>query len=271
VETDGTVLRRRDRVRAATTQEIISTARQLLVEEGSAAISLRAIAREMGMTAPALYRYFDSHEMLIHHVVADIFTELTGYVEAQVSAVAESGSGSRGAAGQAGGAGAAQATAQATAEATAEATAARLIAACQAFRGWATAHPAEFGMVFGSPLPGIDLYDGDPLVDCGYRFGEIFLRLFTALWHVKPFAAPSDDEIDPVLRPQLAEYRHLIRADLPLGVLQTFLQCWVLLYGTVSLEVFGHLRFALKDSTAMFELMLKDLASMLGLEYPLPG
>jgi AcrR family transcriptional regulator len=263
VETESTVMRRRDRVRAATTQEIIQTARQLLVEEGSAAVSLRAIAREMGMTAPALYRYFDSHEMLIHHVVADIFTELTGYVEAQVRAVAESGSGSRRAAGQAGEAGAAQATA--------EATAARLIAACQAFRGWATAHPAEFGMVFGSPLPGIDLYDGDPLVDCGYRFGEIFLRLFTALWHVRPFAAPSDDEIDPDLRPQLAEYRGLIGADLPLGVLQTFLQCWVLLYGTVSLEVFGHLRFALKDSTAMFELMLKDLASMLGLQYPLPG
>ena len=48
--------------RAATTKEIIQTARQLLVAEGSAAISLRAIAREMGMTAPAIYRYFDSHE-----------------------------------------------------------------------------------------------------------------------------------------------------------------------------------------------------------------
>jgi AcrR family transcriptional regulator len=244
VETGGTVMRRRDRVRAATTQEIIQTARRLLVDEGSAAISLRAIAREMGMTAPALYRYFDSHEMLIHHLVADIFTELTAYVEAQVSVAGE---------------------------ATAEATAARLIAACQAFRDWAVAHPAEFGMVFGSPLPGIDLYGGDPLTDCGYRFGEVFQRLFIALWHVKPFAVPTDDEIDPGLRQQLADYRELVGADLPLGALQTFLRCWVLLYGTVSLEVFGHLRFALKDSAPMFELVLRDLASMVGLEYPLPG
>jgi len=249
VETGGTVMRRRDRVRAATTQEIIQTARRLLVDEGSAAISLRAIAREMGMTAPALYRYFDSHETLIHHLVADIFTELTAYVEAQVSVAAESGAG----------------------QATAEATAARLIAACQAFRDWAVAHPAEFGMVFGSPLPGIDLYDGDPLTDCGYRFGEVFQRLFIALWHVKPFAVPTDDEIDPGLRQQLADYRELVGADLPLGALQTFLRCWVLLYGTVSLEVFGHLRFALKDSAPMFELMLRDLASMVGLEYPLAG
>src|SRR6204780_3884350 len=82
--TQAQVLSRRDRVRAATTQEILQTARRLLVNEGGAAITLRAIAREMGMTAPALYRYFGSYETLIHHVVADIFDELSDYVEAEV-------------------------------------------------------------------------------------------------------------------------------------------------------------------------------------------
>ena len=43
------------------------------------------------------------------------------------------------------------------------------------------------------------------------------------------------------------------------------------LYGTVSLKVFGHLRFALTDSEPMFELVLADLASLIGLQYPLPG
>ena len=56
---------RRDRVRAATTGEIKETARQILVAEGPGAVSLREIAREMGMTAPALYRYFGSHEDLL--------------------------------------------------------------------------------------------------------------------------------------------------------------------------------------------------------------
>ena len=65
---------RRDRVRAETTGEIKQTARQILVEQGPEAVTLRAIAREMGMTAPALYRYFGSHEDLIRHVVGDIFT-----------------------------------------------------------------------------------------------------------------------------------------------------------------------------------------------------
>ena len=59
---------RRDRVRAATTGEIKETARRILVAEGPEAVSLRAIAREMGMTAPALYRYFSSREDLIRHV-----------------------------------------------------------------------------------------------------------------------------------------------------------------------------------------------------------
>src|SRR5437773_165735 len=78
------MLNRRDRVRAATTDEIKQTARRLLVEQGSEAVSLRAIAREMGMTAPALYRYFDSHEKLIKHVIADIFTELTNDLHAAI-------------------------------------------------------------------------------------------------------------------------------------------------------------------------------------------
>src|SRR5215469_15896464 len=83
---------RRDRVRAATTQEIIETARRLLVEQGVTAVSLRAIAREMGMTAPALYRYFDSHEELLRHVVANIFTEIADHVRGAIKAAAEHGS-----------------------------------------------------------------------------------------------------------------------------------------------------------------------------------
>ena len=59
---------RRDRLRAATSEEIIQTARRLLVQSGPEAVTLRAIAREMGMTVPGLYRYFDSHDELLRHV-----------------------------------------------------------------------------------------------------------------------------------------------------------------------------------------------------------
>src|ERR1700745_3274247 len=79
---------RRDRLRAATIDEIIQTARQLLVKDGPQAVSLRAIAREMGMTAPGLYRYFGSHEELLRHVCAGIFTELGARLPRAIEAAA---------------------------------------------------------------------------------------------------------------------------------------------------------------------------------------
>ncbi len=242
---------RRDRVRAATTQEIIETARRLLVEQGVTAVSLRAIAREMGMTAPALYRYFDSHEELLRHVVASIFTEIAEHVRGAIKAAAEAASPDL---------------------TDAEIMAVKLIAGCQAFRAWALDHVAEFSMIFGSPLPGLEVLHemhGDPTVDCGYQFGQVFLDLFGDLYRRRPFPIPADDDIQPSLREQLARYRGIVNSDLPLGALQTFLRCWVLLYGTVSLETFGHLRFALDDASPMFELMLNDMAPMIGLRYPL--
>jgi AcrR family transcriptional regulator len=241
---------RRDRLRAATTQEIIQTARRLLVTEGPEAASLRAIAREMGMTAPALYRYFGSHEDLLRHVVGDIFTDLAEYVNAAIHAAA--------------------AAAPADLDED-EVWAVKLIAACRAFRAWTLEHVPEFSMIFGSPLPGLEVLHEvtlDPTVDCGYKFGQLFLDLFSDLYRRRPFAIPADEDIMPALRDQLARYRELTGTDLPLGALQTFLRCWVLLYGTVSLEVFGHLRFALDDPAPMFELMLADLAPLVGLEYP---
>lgn len=246
-------LSRRDRVRAATTQEIIQTARKLLVEEGPDAVSLRAIAREMGMTAPALYRYFGSHEELIRHLVASMFTEIADHVRAAIQARVDS-AGPR------------------TSEP--EIMAIKLIAGCREFRAWALEHVPEFSMLFGSPVPGYDVLQvahDDPSAECGRQFGQVFLELFGNLYKRRPFPIRADSQIQPALRKQLARYREVAGSDLPLGALETFLRCWVLLYGTVSLEVFGHLRFALDDASPMFELMLADLAPMIGLEYPLAG
>ncbi len=243
---------RRDRLRAATTQEIIQTARRLLVTEGPDAASLRAIAREMGMTAPALYRYFGSHEDLLRNVVGDIFTELAGYVRAAIHAAVDGAP---------------------PGSSDDDVMALKVIASCRAFRAWTLEHVPEFSLIFGSPLPGLEvLYEvnRDPNVDCGYKFGQLFLDLFADLYRRRPFPIPVDDDIQPSLREQLARYQELTGTDLPLGALQTFLRCWVLLYGTVSLEVFGHLRFALDDPSPMFELMLADLAPLVGLRYRAP-
>src|SRR5438477_12617264 len=116
---------RRDRLRAATIDEIIQTARQLLVKDGPEAVSLRAIAREMGMTAPGLYRYFGSHEELTRHVIADIFSELADDLQAAIAA-----------------AGAAAAGEGHIPELTA-----KMAAACLEFRRWALDHKEEYSLL----------------------------------------------------------------------------------------------------------------------------
>jgi AcrR family transcriptional regulator len=238
---------RRDRVRAATTREILQTARRLLVDQGPDAVSLRAIAREMGMTAPALYRYYDSHETLVKYVIADIFTELTADLRGAIDA-----------AGAASGGDLTQ----------------KVIAAAWEFRRWSLSHPKEFSLLFGTPLPGVNIERDEITAECGGQFGNTFFALILELWQRHPFPVPSDDEIDPALLEQLGRYREglgELAAGLPLGLLLIFLRCWVRLYGIVSLEVFGHLGFALDDAGPMFEIMLAETAPLIGLQYPPPA
>jgi len=237
---------RRDRVRAATIEEIKGTARQLLVDEGPEAVSLRAIGRAMGMTAPALYRYFGSREDLLEHVSGDIFTEIAAAIHAAIERAARASGGDM---------------------------AAKMIAACRAFRDWALAHRPEFGLLFGTPLPGLEiLHEGpgasDFVAECASKFSLEFLTLFFELWSRHPFPVAADAEIEPDLLAQLIRYRDALGADLPAGAVLTFLRCWVRLYGMVSLEVFGHLHFALDDASALFEYTLTELAGLVGLEYP---
>jgi len=234
---------RRDRVRAATAGEIKQTARRILVAEGPEAVSLRAIAREMGMTAPALYRYFSSREDLVRHVCGDIFTEIATDVRA--------------------------ASARAAQESGGDVTA-KLIAACREFRHWALTHREEFGLLFGTPLPGLEALHNDKIDECALDFASSWITLFLELWQRHPFPVPADDQIEPGLLSQLARYIDGLGVDLPAGAALTFLRCWVHLYGMVSLEVFGHLHFALDDAAPMFEITLGELAGLVALDYPLP-
>jgi AcrR family transcriptional regulator len=235
---------RRDRVRAATTAEIKQTARRILVAEGPDAVSLRAIAREMGMTAPALYRYFGSREDLVKHIIADIFTELTAGIRGAIAAADGVADGDM---------------------------TAKVFAACREFRRWSLSHPREYELIFATPLPGLHVQHDEITAESGGQFGNTFFVLMLELWRKQPFPVLPDDQIDPGLAEQLERYRDglgQLAADLPLGLLLVFLRCWVRLYGIVSLEVFGQLSFALEDAEPMFELMLAEMAPMVGLQYP---
>jgi AcrR family transcriptional regulator len=240
---------RRDRVRAATVQEIKDTARRLLIQQGQDAATLRAIAGEMGMTAPALYRYFGSREELIKHVIADIFSELADDLRAAIQAAGAAAEG----------------------EGHIPELTAKMAGACHEFRRWALAHKEEYSLLFGTPLPGVD--ERDEIIDeCGRKFGRTFFTLFFELWQRNRFPVLARQEIDPGLREQLELYRDRIGAGLsetvlPVGAMLTFLRCWTKLYGAVTLEVFHHLRFALDDPAPMFDYTLAEMATELGLKY----
>jgi AcrR family transcriptional regulator len=294
----ATTLSRRDRVRAATVTEIKDTARRILVAEGPDGLSLRAIAREMGMTAPALYRYFPSREDLIGALIADLYDELTAAISTAARTAGDAAGGvggdetrgaagdpARGIAGDAAGGiawdatrGAAGGAARgiagdvgggvgggAAAGETVGDPRAGITAASRAFRAWALAHPREFGLLFGSPIPGIDAHSDDsPAGLASERFGHVFADLVARIYLASPFPVPAEDEMDPELRRQLRDWCSALPVELPAGAGQVFLSCWIRLYGMVALEVFGHVQFALPDAEPLFEAELRDLAVKLG-------
>jgi AcrR family transcriptional regulator len=233
-------LTRRDRLRADTVREIKETARRVLVDQGVDGLALRAVAREMGMSAPALYRYFDSREDLVENVVADLYDELVEVLEE-----------------------ARDAARPATAPI-------QLLASARAFRRWAITHHAEFGLLFGSAGDGVVPAHGTATTDdslaqlSARRFGAVFAVLVAQIYEERGFPIPADDEIAPDLQAQLLEWCTKFPVPLPLGVMQVFLSCWIRLYGMVCMEIFGHLKFALADAEPMFEAELHGLAEVLG-------
>jgi AcrR family transcriptional regulator len=252
--TETPALTRRDRMRAATMEEITATARRLLVEQGPDAASLRAIAREMGMTAPGLYRYYSSREELLRHVIGTIFRELAGDIRRAIEQASPH-----------------PATGFAGDSARRNHIALKVIAACREFRRWALDHKDEFALLFGVPVPGFDDGRWDIAAQCALEFAGTFYTLFLELWNANRFPVLTDEEIDPVLRPQLRHFRVKLGADIPNGAILVFTRCWMVLYGAVAMEVFGHLGFALDDPAPMFEFTLGDLARLVGLDYPLPA
>lgn len=229
----GAAAGRRHRVREEALAEILCTGRRLLVDQGPSAVTLRAIAREMGMTAPGLYRYYASHRDLVQALTSHLYDEL------------------------------AAALAEARERRPASEPGARLREVCRELRRWALAHPREFGLLFAKPVTDADTAPGSAAHDPGWRFGGVLLDLMVQLWRRGGVRPPAG--LDPVWIGQLEEVReHLPDEDVPLEVLYVFVSCWARLYGAVAVEVFGHLDFALTDPEPLFEHALRDVLTALG-------
>lgn len=215
-------------LRAHIAQEIKDTARHLLVEGGDDAVKLRAIAREMGLTAPALYRYYDSRDDLLTALIVDLYDELSGTVRA--------------------------ARASATGDGFDQ-----LERCSGAFRDWALQHPSEFGLVFGSPVLSVKAPLEGPIAEAATRFGMVFAETFASL--AGPLGVPRAANLLP------EDYRshlHVLVAlwgtpDMPPELAQMFLSSWVRVFGLISMEVYGHLDFVAHHTDAMFAAEMADI------------
>ena len=85
----------------------------------------------------------------------------------------------------------------------------RLVAASWALRTWALAHPTEFGLLFGSPLPGYAVPSEGVAHEAGRRFGMVFAALFAQLWEQRPFPCARTEDLDPRAGPPARGVRRL--------------------------------------------------------------
>lgn len=225
---------RRERLRTATIAEIKDVARRLLVEGGPSAISLRAIARDMGMTAPAIYRYYAGLDELVGDLRNDLFDELR------------------------------QVTERARAEVRDEAPMARLNEMARTFRRWALEHKEEFGLMLGPPIPGVsERRDrGEPDYAIA-NFGTAFLNEFAEMWKRGTLSTPPPELLQERLGPHLGAFIADLGDALPLPVVFVFLTAWTRLYGIVAMEVFSHMEWAVTDVEALFETELVNFARQL--------
>lgn len=233
---------KRGRARAATERDIRRTARSLLVAHGPEAVTLRAIARELGITAPALYRYYNSRDDLVEQLRLEVCADLAGELAQQLLALPDDDG------------------------------VTQLFAICRGFRHWALEHPKEFTLVFASPAGASE----SAMRQFGEPFGRIFLAAAGSVLTTHEIVKPASDVIPPELVEDLSQFQAELLAalaesgqkfpaeKLDLGVTYLMIQFWARLYGHVTLEVFGNYPIPVTHPDALFDATLADLAREIG-------
>lgn len=233
--TDPRPLTRRDRHRQATVEEIKTLARRQLAEQGPGAVSLRAIAREMGTASSALYRYFGSYEELISALCVDSYAAVADAVAAAVDGEPSTDHPRR------------------------------WWAICQAYRRWSLDNPADFALIFGTPIPGYQAPE-QATGPAASRLLAVALEVFAAA--VQAGAAnldhtqvPATIDVGDLLRGLLAA----AGADHPPRLAMAVLTAWASLLGYLSAEIFGSLSSLVDDTDQLYQAHVRTV--MLGMGF----
>ncbi|MEM7132138.1 MAG: TetR/AcrR family transcriptional regulator [Chloroflexota bacterium] len=220
----------------ATQQAIKDTARQLMAEKGTAGLSLRAIARNLEMTAPALYHYFSSLDDLITALIVDAFTSHADYVQMSRDAAAQAG----------------------------DSYSEQVFAAAIAFRQWVLDNPIDFQLVYGNPIPGYKA-PGEVTTPAARKMGPIFMETLVAgiqsgdVQLSKPLL-----QAPPPIRRHYLEEIHI--PDEAVDLFHTMNYVWATMHGIIALEAYNHAGPVIGDVDTFYRQVLKELFSSLGLK-----
>jgi AcrR family transcriptional regulator len=198
---------RRERLRAATIDEIKQTALRLMRESGTIDLRFTDIARAMELTPPALYRYFADRDALLNVLIADAYTELGREV------------------------------AQARDAVPVEDLGGRLLAVAQAYRQWARREPQQFSLIFGLPVPGYVAPQDGPTTEAAQRAMAQLSQLFLDAQSQGRLGRPMLAEVTPALCDVAREKQD---AGIPAESFQAMLYAWTALHGFTTLEAYGH-------------------------------
>jgi AcrR family transcriptional regulator len=231
VETKGVVQNARERVRVAVSADIVAEARRQLAVDGAAALSLRAVARQLGMASSAMYRYFPSRDELLTALIIEGYDALGEVAEA--------------------------------AAATTGGTFKRFQAVCRSVREWALEHPHEYALLYGSPIPG---YQAPGLtVGPASRTTLALTGIVLEAYRAGELTGADDPPLPRAVAAEVRPIGQLAMPDVPLPVVARALTVWTLLFGQINFELFGRFVGVVEDTDVLFDHTVSVMASLLGL------
>jgi AcrR family transcriptional regulator len=223
----------RERARAEVTAAIKEEARRQLAHEGAAKLSLRAVARELGMVSSALYRYFPSRDDLLTALIVDAYDALGAAAE------------------------------QALAKADGQEPVERWSAVCRAVREWALAHPHEYALIYGSPVPGYSA--PRTTVVPASRVGLALLAVARDAHTAGTLRVPEESGIPEAVRGDVRALAGTLGIELPEMALVGIIAAWAQLFGLVSFELFGQFNNLVEAREEFFAQAVAALGRTAGL------
>lgn len=223
----------RERARAEIQAQILGEARRHLAEHGPAGLSLRAVARDLGLVPSAVYRYFEHRDALLTAMIVEAYDALGDAAEAALAAAPR------------------------------RKPAARWVAVARAIRAWAVARPHEYALLYGTPVPGYAAPDAT--VVPGTRVSLALVQVVVDASDDGLLRAVDPPSVSAATRRAMRDLTAQVAPDVPPDVAYLTVVAWTQLFGLLSFELFSQTRGLVTDHAAMFDDATLTMATSIGL------